>query len=224
MTTSKKSTSRPGNSPRSNSPQSNSRRSNSRRANRGRPDAHPDAAGLAPSIGFPPIARASARLLILGSLPGAASLARRQYYAQPQNSFWPILAALLGFDPLLPYSKRAAQLLRHHVALWDVCHSGIRPGSLDSAIERRSIIPNDFAAFFRAHPALRTVAFNGRTAESLFRSLVLPTLLAQPTLSISAANLRFLSLPSTSPAHASLRFADKLTRWRALLDSLEQSA
>ena len=163
-------------------------------------------------------------MLILGSLPGAASLARGQYYAQPQNSFWPILAALLGFDPLLPYSKRAAQLLRHHVALWDVCHSGIRPGSLDSAIERQSIIPNDFAAFFLAHPALRTIAFNGRTAESLFRSLVLPELLTQPALSISAANLRFLSLPSTSPAHASLRFADKLTRWRALLDALEESA
>lgn len=177
--------------------------------------AGPVAAGRAPAIGFPPIARADARLLILGSLPGAASLARQQYYAQPQNSFWPILAALLNFDPLLPYAERAAQLPAHRIALWDVCRSARRAGSLDSAIDRASILPNDFAAFFQTHPHLRAIAFNGRTAEHLFRSLVLPTLPA------SAAELRFLALPSTSPAHASLRLADKLARWRALLDPLE---
>ncbi len=155
-------------------------------------------------------------MLILGSLPGAASLARGQYYAQPQNSFWPILAALLGFDPLLPYTERAERLPERHIALWDVCHSGVRPGSLDSSIERRSIVPNDFAAFFRAHPALRAIAFNGRTAEHLFRSLVLPAL---PTLPAALAP-HFLPLPSTSPAYASLRMADKLARWRELLNWL----
>ena len=152
-------------------------------------------------------------MLILGSLPGAASLARGQYYAQPQNSFWPILAALLGFDPLLPYTERAERLPERHIALWDVCHSGVRPGSLDSAIQRASIVPNDFAAFFKTHPGLRVIAFNGRTAEHLFRSLVLPTLPA-------ALAPHFLPLPSTSPAYASLRMADKLARWRELLNWL----
>ncbi len=176
-----------------------------------RPAAHSAAAGLAPSIGFPPIARSDARLLILGSLPGAASLARQQYYAQPRNSFWPILGALLGFDPALPYAQRAEQLPAHCIALWDVCQSGVRPGSLDSAIQRSSIVPNDFAAFLKMHSDLHAIAFNGRAAENLFRSLVLPTLPA-------SAELRYLSLPSTSPAYASLRQADKLARWRALLD------
>ena len=194
-----------------------SKKSTSPRRNNPRPrlaadrEAHP--AGLAPSLGFPPIARAEARLLILGSLPGAASLARGQYYAQPRNSFWPILAALLGFDPRLPYAERAARLPAHRIALWDVCRSGHRPGSLDSSIDRASIVPNDFAGFFRTHPALRCIAFNGRTAEHLFRSLVLPAL--------PSAELRFLALPSTSPAHASLRPADKLARWRVLLDWLD---
>ncbi len=174
--------------------------------------------GAQSSFGFPPIARGDARVLILGSLPGAVSLARQQYYAQPQNSFWPILGSLLGFDPHLPYAQRAEQLRIHRIALWDVCRSGIRPGSLDSAIRRSSVTANGFEAFFRAHPSLRAIAFNGRTAEHLFRSLVLPTLPA------STAELCFLPLPSTSPAYASLRSADKLAHWRTLLDWLEPSA
>ena len=153
-------------------------------------------------------------MLLLGTLPGTVSLDRQQYYAQPRNGFWPILATLLGFDPTLPYAQRAAQLSAHGIALWDVCRSGVRPGSLDSAIQRASIQPNDFAGFLPSHPALRVLAFNGRTAESLFRSLVLPSLPA------SLAALPTLTLPSTSPAYASMRFAEKLDRWRVLLDWL----
>ena len=170
--------------------------------------------GPQPSVGFPPIACRHARVLLLGTLPGTASLARKQYYAQPQNSFWPILATLLGFDPALSYAQRVGQLSIHGIALWDVCRSGVRPGSLDSALQRASIQPNDFASFLCSHPALRVVAFNGRTAESLFRSLVVPALPA------SVATLPTLTLPSTSPAYASMRFAEKLARWRVLLDWL----
>ncbi len=153
-------------------------------------------------------------MLLLGTLPGTASLARQQYYAQPRNSFWPILATLLGFDPALAYAQRAGQLSAHGIALWDVCRSGVRPGSLDSALQRASILPNDFAGFLPSHPALRVLAFNGRTAESLFRSFVVPALPA------SLAALPTLTLPSTSPAYASMRFAEKLDRWRVLLDWL----
>ncbi len=170
--------------------------------------------GSQPSVGFPPIARSDARVLLLGTLPGTASLARQQYYAQPRNGFWPILATLLGFDPALAYAQRAGQLSVHGIALWDVCRSGVRPGSLDSAIQRASILPNDFAGFLPSHPALRVLAFNGRTAESLFRSLVLPAL------PVSLAALPTLTLPSTSPAYASMRFAEKLDRWRVLLNWL----
>jgi hypoxanthine-DNA glycosylase len=152
--------------------------------------------------------------LILGSLPGTVSLARREYYAQPQNSFWPILGSLLGFDLALPYAQRAEQLCLHRVALWDVCRCGIRPGSLDSSIRRDSVVPNNFADFLRKHRALRAIAFNGRAAESLFRSRVAPALAS------SAASLHWISLPSTSPAYASLRFAGKLARWRVVLDWL----
>ncbi len=173
-----------------------------------------NSAGPAPSIGFPPIARADARLLILGSLPGAVSLARREYYAQPQNSFWPILGSLLGFDHALAYDERTQCLLEHRIALWDVCRSGVRLGSLDSAIRRETILPNDFGSFLPAQSCLCAVAFNGRAAESLYRSLVLPTL---PT---KAAALPLLRLPSTSPAYASLRFAEKLAHWRVVLDWL----
>lgn len=172
-------------------------------------------AGVEPSVGFPPIARSDARVLILGSLPGEVSLARQEYYAQPQNSFWPILGSLLGFDPSLPYAQRTEQLRIHRIALWDVCRSGIRPGSLDSAIRRASIVPNDFADFLQTHPALRAIAFNGRAAESLFRSLVMPGL---PT---TAARLHWIILPSTSPAYASLRMAQKLTQWQVLSQWLE---
>jgi hypoxanthine-DNA glycosylase len=102
------------------------------------------------SFGFPPISSPSARVLILGSLPGRLSLERGEYYANPQNSFWRIMAA--GF-PELPsgYASRVATLIEHHVALWDVLAAATRSGSLDAAISKDAI-PHNFRAFFRAHP------------------------------------------------------------------------
>ncbi len=156
--------------------------------------------------GFPPIAGPSARLLILGSLPGRASLAARQYYAHPRNAFWPILGSLLGFAPDIPYDERVAALVAARIAVWDVCAAATRPGSLDSAIVRASVKANDFAGFFHKCPGIRRVAFNGEKAETLYRRHGLPS-----------AGLAFVRLPSTSPAHAGMSSAEKRRRWASFL-------
>ncbi len=167
----------------------------------------------APRIeGFPPIAADGARVLILGSMPGEASLAAGEYYAHPRNAFWPIMGALLGFDPALPYVERARRLAAARIALWDVAQSCVRPGSLDARM--REVAPNDFAGFLASHPGIRHIFFNGAKAETLFARLVLPAL---PE---AARRLPRSRLPSTSPAHASLSQAAKLARWRAILAPL----
>ena len=101
--------------------------------------------------GFPPIAAADARVLVLGSMPSVASLAREQYYGHPQNAFWPIMGRLFGAGPELPYDERKAVLVERGVAVWDVLQSCRRAGSLDTAIDRDSEQANDFATFFRKH-------------------------------------------------------------------------
>jgi hypoxanthine-DNA glycosylase len=163
------------------------------------------------SRGFPPIAAPDARVLILGSLPGQVSLARRQYYAQPHNAFWRIMGALVGAGLDVPYEERAARLVAHRLALWDVCKAASRAGSLDAAIELDTIVVNDFPGFLRTHPRVELVCTNGGTATQLFRRRVLPELPA------AAAAIPLQPLPSTSPAHAAMRFEDKLSRWRTVL-------
>jgi hypoxanthine-DNA glycosylase len=163
------------------------------------------------AVGFPPVADARARVLVLGSLPGRKSLEMRQYYAQPHNAFWKIMGRLFGAEPSLPYEQRLARLRACGVAVWDVLAAGERAGSLDSAIVPSSIVVNDFGAFFAAHPRIRLVCFNGNTAATLFRRKVRPALAAH------AALLPMRIAPSTSPAHASLRFEQKLERWKAAL-------
>jgi len=166
------------------------------------------------SVGFPPIADASARVLVLGSLPGVKSLEMREYYAQPYNAFWRIMGELTGAGPALEYPARLVLLRAHGVAVWDVLAAGEREGSLDSSIVRASIVVNDFNAFFERHRQLRLICFNGNTAAGLFTRKVLPGL--APTW----AALERRALPSTSPAYASLRFEQKLARWREALGGL----
>lgn len=159
---------------------------------------------------FPPIARADAKVLILGSLPGRKSLEMQQYYAHPQNAFWRIVMQILGVDGALPYTRRVKILTAHRIALWDVLAAAERPGSLDSSIVHASALANDFAAFYRTHPQIRRVYFNGRKAEDLYRRFVLPGLPAD------FSGLSYASLPSTSPAHAGMTFAQKLERWKLI--------
>ena len=163
------------------------------------------------SHSFPPIARSDARVLILGSLPGAESLRCQRYYAKKENAFWRLMGALIGASPDLPYDERCACLIASGIAVWDVCASARRPGSLDARIDRASIVPNDFPRFFADHPRTVFIGFNGRAAADIHRVKVLPGLTP------AAAALPSAVLPSTSPAHASLRFDDKVARWRAAL-------
>ena len=155
---------------------------------------------------FPPLARADARLVILGSMPGEASLAAGQYYAHPRNAFWPIMGHLFGFDPQADYAERVAALLEARVAVWDVLHSCRRSGSLDSRIRDDAV--NDFATFFADHPAISRLFFNGQKAEVSYRRHVLPHL---------PRHLDCQRLPSTSPAHATLSFEAKLAAWRTAI-------
>jgi len=159
---------------------------------------------------FNPVAGADARLLILGSMPGEASLRAGQYYAHPRNAFWPLMCALLAAPPDLPYVARLQLLRKNKIALWDVLASCVRPGSADSDIDKSSLRPNDFARFFAAHPRLERIFFNGTKAEECYKKHVLPALPA-------AALLPLILLPSTSPARATLSFHDKLELWRVAL-------
>ena len=155
---------------------------------------------------FPPIGAPDATLLILGSMPGKASLLANQYYAHPRNAFWPIMGELFGASPDLPYARRVRVLEHAGVAVWDVLASCTRGSSLDSDIDKGSIVPNDFVSFFHAHPRIERVFFNGATAEASFRRHVLPRL--------AATTLRLKRLPSSSPANASWSHARKLRAWR----------
>lgn len=156
---------------------------------------------------FPPLARSGARILVLGSLPGDASLAQNQYYAFPQNSFWKITGTLCGFSPDAPYAARAEALTRAGIALWDVVSAGTRPGSLDSAI--RDVEPNDVARLLDDFPAIRKICCNGGTAFRLLKKYF-PELFRR-------TDLEIIQLPSTSPAAARFSFEEKLARWRTAL-------
>jgi double-stranded uracil-DNA glycosylase len=162
------------------------------------------------SRGFPPIAAPDARVLILGSLPGQVSLAAVQYYAQPQNAFWRIMGAMFDAGLDKPYAERTERLRASGVALWDVCRSARRAGSLDASIDLASVVSNDFARFFDLHPRLTAICCNGATAHRLYLRKVRPGL---PT---RQQSLPLHVLPSTSPAHAALRLEQKLERWRLL--------
>jgi len=168
--------------------------------------------------GFPPLADSTARVLVLGSLPGPMSLRERQYYAQPRNAFWRIMGVLFGAGPERPYETRLESLRSHHVALWDVCASAHRPGALDAAIRQASVVPNDFAGFFAEHSELRLILFNGKAAAELYRRKVLPGLPEELQV------LRYQTLPSTSPALAAMTFEQKLERWRILKDTSRRHA
>ena len=157
---------------------------------------------------FPPIADRRAELLILGSMPGRASLLAGEYYAHERNAFWRIIAELLQLDAASPYGARVRALKSARIAVWDVLRSCTREGSLDSKIEPDTQIANDFAAFFRAHRRISRVFFNGAKAEACFERHV--------SREIAGGALCYVRLPSTSPAHASMSFPRKLAAWRAI--------
>lgn len=166
----------------------------------------PNCFGLAPSVD------ADCEVLILGSMPGAASLAAQQYYAFPTNRFWPMMAELLEGKAEAPahYADRLSMLLRHHIALWDAIASCHRDGSLDSAI--RNETGNDFSAFLRRYPKIHTICCNGGKSFQCFKRYNKDLLRRK--------DLRIVSMPSTSPANARWRLPDLLDAWREPLACL----
>ncbi|MBB4615207.1 DNA-deoxyinosine glycosylase [Novosphingobium taihuense] len=153
---------------------------------------------------FAPVVDERTRVLILGSLPGEASLVAARYYANPRNQFWRLLGAVIAEDLVAqPYDERLETLLAHRVGLWDSIGSATRRGSLDAAI--REIAPNPLATLAASLPDLRCVAFNGAKSASV----------GAPQLAGAGAFER-LRLPSSSPAHAALAFDAKLEEWTKL--------
>jgi hypoxanthine-DNA glycosylase len=178
---------------------------------------------MSPSHSFPPLLPDHPRLLLLGSMPGQASLRAGQYYAHPRNAFWPIMGTLLGFAADAPYPERVAALTGAGVAVWDVLQSCVRPGSLDADIERDSEWPNPIPALLAARPGIAVIACNGSAAEACFRRHFLRpppqparrSPIQDPALATSWPPL--LRLPSTSPAHAALSLEAKCAAWRSAL-------
>jgi hypoxanthine-DNA glycosylase len=153
---------------------------------------------------FPHVTDAHTRILILGSLPGEASLAQSEYYAHPQNKFWALMSDVIDTDLVsLPYAQRLETLLKNGVGLWDVVAEARREGSLDSNI--REHIHNDLTRLLTTLPQLRVIAFNGGTAERL----------GLKALGDIASNYRIIKLPSSSPAYTR-PYAEKKREWEQL--------
>ncbi|MEX0617743.1 MAG: DNA-deoxyinosine glycosylase [Pseudohongiellaceae bacterium] len=163
---------------------------------------------------FPPVSDKQATRLILGSMPGKASLIANRYYAHPRNHFWRITGSILNIRSGLSYGERCAELVRRRVALWDVLSACTRPGSLDSDIIEASIIPNDFETFLQAHRGIKAIYFNGAAAEKIYRRHVLPRLGAEFT------GIPLTRLPSTSPANASVSLEVKMERWKLIREQV----
>ncbi|MGV6809985.1 MAG: DNA-deoxyinosine glycosylase [bacterium] len=164
-----------------------------------------DATSFAPIIGAKP------HTLILGSMPGQASLTAQQYYAHPRNAFWFIMQQTFAIPDQSDYVSRCNALIQHRIAVWDVIQHCQRQGSLDTAIQEQSIQANNFSQFFTDYPSIEHILFNGAKAEQSYRRYVLPNL------STNHQQKTMHRLPSTSPAMASLKPADKLKQWQPFL-------
>jgi hypoxanthine-DNA glycosylase len=160
--------------------------------------------------GLAPVIAPDARLVVLGSFPGVASLAAQEYYGHPRNAFWRLLSALWGEDLVASdYAGRLAALRRRRIGLWDVYRACEREGSLDSAI--RTPAPNDLARLRALAPGLRAVAHNGGESARARRLT-------------AALGVDVHALPSSSPAHASWSFERKLAAWRAVFSRYDDAS
>lgn len=150
---------------------------------------------------FAPILPSNPKILLLGSLPGDLSLAKNQYYAHPQNRFWKILFSLFQEEYSTDYQQRVSLLEEKQIALWDVCSSAIRPGSMDTAITE--VIPNPIDQLLVENPSIQTVLFNGQKAQKLFEKHF-----------EKQQNINYHSLPSSSPANAQFSLDKLLLAWQ----------
>lgn len=156
---------------------------------------------------FPPIINKDSKILILGSIPGVKSLEMKQYYAHPQNKFWKIIFDIFNEEFTLDYTERINILEKHHIALWDVIDTCERKGSLDSEIRNEEA--NRIGELLHNHPNLKAIFCNGQKS---FKNLI-------KILPIDF-HLPIIALPSTSPAHASLKYEEKLLSWQEIQSHL----
>ncbi len=170
----------------------------------------PNAMQPSPIRGLPPVLGDDARVLVLGSMPGAESLRLREYYGHPRNHFWRIIQDVYLIPRELPYGVRVQALRGAGVAVWDVLASCHRQGSLDASIERESMRVNAIDSLLQSQPRIDRIVFNGAFAEQVYRTSIKARVDAvRPVIT--------LRLPSTSPANASLSYERKFAAWRAAL-------
>lgn len=153
---------------------------------------------------FPPLIDAETKILILGTMPGDESLRQSQYYAHPRNRFWKMIATITENDFPETYEEKKVLLQQHHIGVWDVIHSAERKGSLDTAILNET--PNELSQLLTAFPSIKTICFNGKKAEALYKKhfQLLPHII-------------YHSLPSTSPANAAFSFDMICHKWKNIL-------
>ena len=156
------------------------------------------------------------QVLILGSMPGKASLQAVQYYAHKRNAFWPIMSSLINADPSLNYSARLSRLKQAGFGLWDVYRQCYREGSLDSAIKVSDAEFNAIDGAIQGLPKLQCIALNGQAAAKAFQRIE-----KEQSLSLEKYNIQTLVLPSTSPAYAAMDFDEKLKQWSVLSQYVE---
>ena len=162
------------------------------------------------SHSFAPLVAGRPKILILGSMPGIASLEAQRYYAHPRNTFWPMLAEILSFDAQASYEERCSALSKNHIALWDVLKSCQRQGSLDQNIHHSTMQVNDFNQFLNQHTSIVCICFNGKKAAEVFKRFALPLMNLD-------RELCYFTLPSSSPAHAAISKSAKLEQWQAII-------
>lgn len=149
---------------------------------------------------FEPIIYPDTKFLILGSLPGDISILHGEYYAHPRNRFWKIMSAIAKVEIPDSYDEKKVLLKQLKVGLWDVAHSANRKGSLDSAIKDEQ--PNDFGSLFKKHKGIHLIAYNGQKAEKMFDKHL-----------DRASGMDYITLPSSSPANASISFDQICQIW-----------
>ncbi|MCG2614733.1 DNA-deoxyinosine glycosylase [Terrimonas sp. NA20] len=153
---------------------------------------------------FEPISNADTMILILGTLPGDKSLELAEYYGHSRNRFWKIISTITGNDLPLTYEDKKTLLLRTKIGVWDVAHQATRKGSLDSAIEGEE--PNDLDGFIDRHKNLKVIGFNGMKSQALFDKYF-----------DRKNGIKYIYLPSSSPANAGIDFDNICIHWRQLL-------
>lgn len=153
---------------------------------------------------FDPISNAETTILILGTMPGDKSLELGEYYGHSRNRFWKIISKITDNDLPLTYTDKKALLIKTKIGIWDVTHKANRKGSLDSAIEYEE--PNDLDSFIARHKNLKVIGFNGTKSEALFDKYF-----------DRQSGLKYISLPSTSPANTGIDFDNICRQWRQIL-------